>query len=130
MDFDSAIQAHGEWKFKFRNAIHRREQLDAAAISRDNECLLGKWLHGEAKASYSGLKSCETYEREVPTTRILQTTRMSGFAPTRLQVSSFQPPKEASCQAVRRSRTATLRPDKAHAGAKQQTVPRSSPRRA
>lgn len=57
MDLDSAIKAHAEWKTKFRSAISAKQQMDAAAIAKDNVCPLGMWLHGEAKAKYSGLKS-------------------------------------------------------------------------
>jgi methyl-accepting chemotaxis protein len=52
VDLDNAIQKHAEWKFKFRGAMHNNEQLDAAAISKDNNCEMGKWLHGEAKTLY------------------------------------------------------------------------------
>lgn len=48
MDLNSAIQKHAEWKFKFRNALHDHQTMDSAAISKDNLCELGKWLHGEA----------------------------------------------------------------------------------
>jgi methyl-accepting chemotaxis protein len=57
MDLDSAIQKHGEWKAKFRAAIVKQETLDAATISKDNCCELGKWLHGEAKTKFSKLPS-------------------------------------------------------------------------
>lgn len=52
MDLNTAIQKHAEWKFKFRSAVHDNETLDAAAISKDNNCEFGKWLHGEAKAIF------------------------------------------------------------------------------
>ncbi|MGD0802076.1 MAG: CZB domain-containing protein [Terracidiphilus sp.] len=52
MDLDNAIQKHAEWKFKFRNALHNDELMDAAAISKDNNCEFGKWLHGDAKMQY------------------------------------------------------------------------------
>ena len=52
MDLDNAIQKHAEWKFKFRHAIHNNELMDVAAISKDNNCEFGKWLHGEAKAQF------------------------------------------------------------------------------
>ncbi len=45
-DFDSAIEAHRQWKVKLRSAIEKREKLDAETISRDDCCALGKWLHG------------------------------------------------------------------------------------
>jgi methyl-accepting chemotaxis protein len=57
MDLDAAIGKHAEWKTKFRNAITKQEQLDAATIAKDNCCDLGKWLHGEGKSMHSGLPS-------------------------------------------------------------------------
>lgn len=52
MDLDTAIQKHAEWKFKFRSALVEKQTLDAAAISKDNNCEFGKWLYGEAKTLY------------------------------------------------------------------------------
>ncbi len=52
MDLSNAIQKHAEWKYKFRNALQANEAMDAAAISKDNNCEFGKWLHGEAKELY------------------------------------------------------------------------------
>jgi methyl-accepting chemotaxis protein len=52
VDLNIAIQKHAQWKFKFLNALHRKELMDTAAISKDNNCELGKWLHGEAKALF------------------------------------------------------------------------------
>lgn len=57
MDLDQAITKHAEWKTKFRTAITKQEALDAATISKDNCCEIGKWLHGEAAAKYSKLPS-------------------------------------------------------------------------
>lgn len=57
MDLDSAIGKHAEWKVKFRNAISKQEQMDAATLAKDNCCDLGKWLHGEGKASFGRLAS-------------------------------------------------------------------------
>lgn len=52
MDFDKAGQAHGEWKVKFRLAMKNKEQMDAARVSADNLCDLGKWLHGEGQSKH------------------------------------------------------------------------------
>ncbi len=52
MDLNHAIDRHAEWKIKFRRAISGHETMDAATISKDNACELGKWLHGEAKAKF------------------------------------------------------------------------------
>jgi hypothetical protein len=57
MDLDQAGQVHNEWKVKLRMAIAKEEPLDAAEISADNRCSLGKWLHGEAKRQFGGLTS-------------------------------------------------------------------------
>ncbi len=57
MDLTKAIQAHGEWKVKFRNAINGKEQMDSVTISCDDRCALGKWLHGPAKQRHSHLSS-------------------------------------------------------------------------
>ena len=42
---------------KFRGAIQEKEQLDVAAISSDDKCPIGQWLHGEAKEQYARLTS-------------------------------------------------------------------------
>ncbi len=53
MDLDDAIARHAEWKTKFRRAISGHETMDAATISGDSACQLGKWLHGEAKMKFA-----------------------------------------------------------------------------
>ena len=61
IDLDEAIQAHGEWKTKLRDACLSRERLDSATISRDDCCKLGIWLHGKARHDYrklSGYLDC------------------------------------------------------------------------
>ena len=57
MDLSQASQAHSDWKIKLRLAITKQEQLDVITIKADNCCALGKWLHGEARTKYAGLKS-------------------------------------------------------------------------
>jgi hypothetical protein len=57
MDLNQAGQTHSEWKIKLRMAIAKQEALDAAQISADSQCLLGQWLHGEAKGKFGGLAS-------------------------------------------------------------------------
>ena len=63
MNLNEAIQKHGEWKLKIRTSISRHETLDVVAISKDNCCELGKWLHGEARQTFgdlAGYKDCVT----------------------------------------------------------------------
>jgi methyl-accepting chemotaxis protein len=45
-DFDAAIDAHRQWKVKLRRAIDEKQTLDADTICRDDQCPLGKWIHG------------------------------------------------------------------------------------
>lgn len=52
MDLDNAIKAHAEWKVKLRAAIASKAPMDQRVVAADNECPLGKWLHGEGKARY------------------------------------------------------------------------------
>jgi methyl-accepting chemotaxis protein len=49
MDLDRAVAAHAQWKIRLRGAIANGDQLDAASVSADNCCELGKWLHGDAR---------------------------------------------------------------------------------
>jgi methyl-accepting chemotaxis protein len=55
MDLDQAGQAHSDWKIKLRMAIAKKEALDAAAITAENQCAFGQWLLGEAKGKYGKL---------------------------------------------------------------------------
>ncbi len=57
MDLNEAIKAHSDWKMKLRGAISQQAQLDSATIAKDDQCALGKWLHGESKNQYGMLSS-------------------------------------------------------------------------
>ena len=53
MDFDSAVQAHMEWKFKLAAYIRNPDHsLDPLVVGLDNRCPLGQWIHGEGGAQY------------------------------------------------------------------------------
>lgn len=49
LNFMSAIEAHVRWKVRLEAYIAgtSEETLDAEAISRDDQCMLGKWIYGE-----------------------------------------------------------------------------------
>ena len=49
VDVDVYIDAHRQWKVKLRDAIENREEVDAATLSRDDCCALGKWIYGEGQ---------------------------------------------------------------------------------
>ena len=53
-DFNAAIAAHRDWKVKLRQAIAHKGQLDADTICRDDQCLLGRWLHGDGRRRWGG----------------------------------------------------------------------------
>ena len=60
MNFDEAIAAHTMWKIRLRKVVDGHgEKLDVATVSKDNQCDLGKWIHGEG-TSY---KSLEAYDK-------------------------------------------------------------------
>jgi methyl-accepting chemotaxis protein len=52
-DFDKAIEAHRNWKVRLRKAIADKDQLDADTICRDDQCPLGKWIHGDGGRQWS-----------------------------------------------------------------------------
>ncbi len=57
MDLFEAMKAHAEWKVRFRTAVVNKDKLDAASISSDSCCALGKWLHGASKIKFGRLRS-------------------------------------------------------------------------
>ena len=57
MDLTKAIEAHVQWKTKFRAAIQKQETMDAATIGKDDCCELGKWLHGNETQKHRALAS-------------------------------------------------------------------------
>ena len=50
-----AINAHVRWKIRLENYLNGTsdEKLDPKMICLDNQCTLGKWIHGPAKAQFS-----------------------------------------------------------------------------
>lgn len=57
MDLLEAAKAHSQWKVRLMTAINKKEQMDVNMVASDHDCPLGQWLHGDAKAKYSGLRS-------------------------------------------------------------------------
>jgi methyl-accepting chemotaxis protein len=49
IDVDSIIDAHRQWKVKLRDAIEARQKVDTATLSRDDCCVLGKWIYGDGQ---------------------------------------------------------------------------------
>ncbi len=57
LDIKEAIDAHMAWRQRLEDIIHgkSREDLTVGDITADHLCVLGKWIHGTAKAKYSRL---------------------------------------------------------------------------
>jgi hypothetical protein len=50
----NAISAHGAWIGRFRRFFSGQEKLDAAVVSKNDQCDFGKWLNGEGKGLLDG----------------------------------------------------------------------------
>lgn len=48
IDLSRAVESHIRWKLRLRNYLDGKsdEQLDPSVICRDDQCELGKWIHG------------------------------------------------------------------------------------
>ena len=65
MNFDDAIQAHAGWKIKLAVYLkHPDGTINSGEVSTDNRCLLGQWLHGEAKKKFFPLQEYQTLMTE------------------------------------------------------------------
>ncbi len=47
MNFDEAIASHAQWRTRLRALVNGQGQIDPNQLNRDDECPLGKWIHGE-----------------------------------------------------------------------------------
>ncbi len=53
-DSDILIASHIRWKLKLHDAIRNKATLDVTVISKDDCCVLGKWLYGSDTVSQIG----------------------------------------------------------------------------
>lgn len=49
LNFDDMILSHSKWKNRLKKAILAKEQIDTQVAGKDDQCELGKWIHGEGK---------------------------------------------------------------------------------
>ncbi len=69
LNFRTAIEAHQKWKVRLRAVVDGQsaETLDPSVVARDDQCVLGKWLHGAGGAKFArdaqfvGLKTKHAY---------------------------------------------------------------------
>jgi hypothetical protein len=54
LNFKLAIEAHQKWKKRLLDVIEgsSEEALHVDVISRDDQCLLGKWIHGSGSQKF------------------------------------------------------------------------------
>ncbi len=54
LNFMNAIEAHVRWKIRLEAYINKtgEEQLDAGVVGADDQCVLGKWLHGHGDEKF------------------------------------------------------------------------------
>jgi Chemoreceptor zinc-binding domain len=56
-DIVSAIEAHVRWKIRLEAHINgtSTENLDPETVCKDDQCVLGKWIHGEGRIKYGNV---------------------------------------------------------------------------
>ena len=65
MNFDEAISAHTGWKTKLRRYIDKPDgSLKSGDVSPDNNCPLGKWIHGVGGTQHSQLPEFSALTKE------------------------------------------------------------------
>ncbi len=54
IDLPKAVEAHIHWKLRLQAYLEGKstEQLDPMVICRDDQCELGKWIHGPAMSHF------------------------------------------------------------------------------
>jgi Chemoreceptor zinc-binding domain len=52
---ESAIEAHTKWKIRLLAAVNGGEVPDRGVVSQDNQCDLGKWIHGAGAKEHGAL---------------------------------------------------------------------------
>lgn len=57
LNFKTALEAHIKWKLRLKGVIDGSgtEVLDPRTVSKDDECVLGKWLYGEGQKKFGTL---------------------------------------------------------------------------
>ncbi len=59
LNFKTAIEAHIKWKARLEDYIQGRSQedLQVEVVRRDDQCLLGKWIHGSGGERYGAVEA-------------------------------------------------------------------------
>ena len=69
LDLEYAVTAHLKWKYKLEKSIEEQNTKEyvLSLVSSDHNCALGKWIHNQAKESYS---DCEHSEIDIAKMKI------------------------------------------------------------
>ena len=57
LNFKTALEAHIKWKLRLKGVIDGTgtEVLDPRTVSKDDQCVLGKWLYSEGQQKFGNL---------------------------------------------------------------------------
>lgn len=66
LDFKQAIDAHMKWKVRLERVINgnNEENLKVEVVSRDDQCPLGKWIHGGGGERFGHLREFQEMKME------------------------------------------------------------------
>ena len=66
LDFKGAINAHMAWKVRLEKCISgsNEENLQVDVVSRDDQCVLGKWIHGIGGQKFGHLREFQEMKLE------------------------------------------------------------------
>ncbi len=59
IDISEAVAAHVSWKLRLQKCLDgtSEEKLEADVVCRDDQCKLGKWIHGSARKHFDGAQA-------------------------------------------------------------------------
>ena len=83
LNMRDALDAHTAWTKRLEGKIEgsNNEELDIAKVASDCECVLGKWIHGEAKKQFGESPIWRSCARFTPIS-ISRPARSSTTSPT------------------------------------------------
>ncbi len=66
LNFKTAIDAHMKWKVRLEKCLQsdNEEGLKVDTISRDDQCVLGKWIHGVGGERFGNLREFQEMKME------------------------------------------------------------------
>jgi Chemoreceptor zinc-binding domain len=66
LNFKTAIDAHMKWKARLEQCLgnSNAEKLEVGVVSSDDQCVLGKWIHGPGDEHYGHLEQFQEMKTE------------------------------------------------------------------